>query len=88
MDRLGYDRYGVQGGDFGSLISAAVSRTAPDPTPTGIAVFPGDTTVRRYAERVHNVVHWPEFERGGHYTALQAPGLLAADIRTFFAALT
>ena len=47
MDRLGYDRYGAQGGDFGSLISAAVSRTAPGPMPTGIAVFPGDTTVRR-----------------------------------------
>jgi hypothetical protein len=44
--------------------------------------------VRRYAERVHNVVHWSEFERGGHYAAVQAPDLLADDIRTFFAKLT
>ncbi|SPM00008.1 Epoxide hydrolase [[Actinomadura] parvosata subsp. kistnae] len=57
---------------------------APDPTPTGIAVFPGDTTVRRYAEQVHNVVHWSEPPRGGHYAALQAPDLFAADVRTFF----
>lgn len=59
----------------------------PDSTPTGIAVFPGDTTVRRYAEQVHNVVHWSEFSRGGHYAALQAPDLLAEDVRAFFAGL-
>ncbi|MEV4804782.1 epoxide hydrolase family protein [Nonomuraea sp. NPDC049421] len=61
---------------------------APDPTPTGIAVFPGDTTVRRYAEQVHNVAHWSEFGRGGHYAALQAPDLLADDLRAFFASLS
>ncbi|SEH03308.1 Pimeloyl-ACP methyl ester carboxylesterase [Nonomuraea solani] len=60
---------------------------SPDPTPTGIAVFPGDTTVRRYAEQVHNVVHWSEFPTGGHYAALQAPALLTDDIRTFFTGL-
>ncbi|WP_327582179.1 hypothetical protein OHA25_40445 [Nonomuraea sp. NBC_00507] len=59
----------------------------PDKTPTGIAVFPGDSTVKRYAEQVHNVVHWSEFATGGHYAALQAPALLADDIRAFFAAL-
>ncbi|MET8866769.1 hypothetical protein ABZW11_27830 [Nonomuraea sp. NPDC004580] len=34
------------------------------------------------------MVHWPEFDRGGHYAALQAPGLLADDLRTFFASLS
>ncbi|MFI7226664.1 epoxide hydrolase family protein [Nonomuraea angiospora] len=58
---------------------------APGGTPTGVAVFPGDSTVRRYAERAHDVVHWSEFATGGHYAALQAPELLAGDIRTFFA---
>ncbi|MEV0238111.1 epoxide hydrolase family protein [Nonomuraea sp. NPDC050786] len=60
---------------------------APGKTPTGVAVFPGDSTVRRYAERAHNVVHWSEFPTGGHYAALQAPEVLAADIRAFFAGL-
>ena len=60
---------------------------APGVTPTGVAVFPGDSTVRRYAERAHRVVHWSEFPRGGHYAALQEPSLLADDIRTFFAKL-
>ncbi|MEV0383618.1 epoxide hydrolase family protein [Nonomuraea sp. NPDC050643] len=59
----------------------------PDRTPTGIALFPGDSTVRRYAEQVHHVVHWSEFATGGHYAALQAPELLAGDIRAFFASL-
>ena len=30
MTRLGYERYGAQGGDYGSLISPALGRTAPD----------------------------------------------------------
>ncbi|TMR91209.1 hypothetical protein [Nonomuraea basaltis] len=59
----------------------------PGKTPTGIAVFPGDTTARRYTEQVHNVVHWSEFSVGGHYAALQAPSLLADDIRSFFSGL-
>lgn len=30
MRRLGYDRYGAQGGDFGSVVSPALGRLAPD----------------------------------------------------------
>jgi len=30
MDRLGYDRYGVQGGDVGASVSPEVARVAPD----------------------------------------------------------
>jgi pimeloyl-ACP methyl ester carboxylesterase len=59
----------------------------PGTTPTGVAVFPGDNTVRRYAERAHHVVHWSEPPRGGHYAALQAPDLLADDVRAFFSGL-
>jgi pimeloyl-ACP methyl ester carboxylesterase len=52
--------------------------------PTGMAVFPGDSTVRSFAEREHTIVHWSEFDRGGHFAALQAPDLLTADVREFF----
>jgi pimeloyl-ACP methyl ester carboxylesterase len=52
--------------------------------PLGVAVFPGDSTVRRFAEREHNLVHWSEFDRGGHFAALQAPDLLIGDVRDFF----
>ncbi|WP_026413262.1 epoxide hydrolase family protein [Actinomadura oligospora] len=52
--------------------------------PTGVAVFPGDPGVRRIAEREHNVVHWSEFDRGGHFAAMEAPDLLVTDVRAFF----
>lgn len=52
--------------------------------PTGVAVFPNDLTIRPLAERDHNVVHWTEFSRGGHFAALEAPDLLVGDVREFF----
>ena len=52
--------------------------------PHGVAVFPGDPGVRRIAEREHKVVHWSEFDRGGHFAAMEAPDLLVDDIRSFF----
>ena len=38
-------------------------------------------------DELHNVVHWSEFDRGGHFAALEAPDLLAADLREFFRTL-
>ncbi|MFI9844495.1 epoxide hydrolase family protein [Nonomuraea sp. NPDC051941] len=52
--------------------------------PAGVAVFPGDFGVRSIAERDNNVVHWSEFERGGHFAAMEVPRLLVGDVRTFF----
>ena len=52
--------------------------------PTGLAVFPGDSTARTLAEREHNVTHFVEYTTGGHFAALQTPELLAGDIRAFF----
>jgi pimeloyl-ACP methyl ester carboxylesterase len=54
------------------------------PVPTGVAVFPNDTTIRPLAERDHSIVHWAEFSRGGHFAALEAPDLLIGDVREFF----
>jgi epoxide hydrolase len=52
--------------------------------PAGVAVFPMDITIRSIAEREHNIVHWSEFDRGGHFAAMEAPDLLMADVRDFF----
>lgn len=52
--------------------------------PTGVAIFPTDPAIRRIVEREHNVVHWSEFDRGGHFAAMEAPDLLVRDIRAFF----
>jgi len=52
--------------------------------PTGVAVFAEDVSIRRYAEEANTIVHWSEFDRGGHFAALEAPDLLVADVRAFF----
>jgi epoxide hydrolase len=56
----------------------------PGTTPTGVAVFAEDVAIRRYAERGNNIVHWSEFDRGGHFAAMEAPDLLVGDIHEFF----
>ena len=56
----------------------------PSAVPTGVAVFPMDVTIRPIAEREHNVVRWTEFDRGGHFAAMETPDLLVADVRAFF----
>ena len=57
--------------------------------PTGVAVFADDfKTIRAFAERDNtNIVHWSEFENGGHYASLERPDELTADIRKFFSGL-
>jgi epoxide hydrolase len=52
--------------------------------PTGVAVFAEDISIRRYAEQSNNIVHWSDFDRGGHFAALEAPDLLIGDVREFF----
>jgi epoxide hydrolase len=56
-------------------------------TPTGVAVFAEDYAIRRYGERSNNIVHWSEFDRGGHFAAMEAPDLLVGDVRSFFRGL-
>jgi hypothetical protein len=33
---------------------------------------------------IQGIVHWSEFERGGHFAAMEVPDLLTGDIRKFF----
>ena len=54
------------------------------PAPTGFAVFGADNIARRLMDPEHHIAHWSEFERGGHFPAMEVPELLAGDIRAFF----
>src|SRR5262245_18814723 len=56
----------------------------PSATPMGVAAFAEDVAIRRYGEQGNNIVHWSDFDRGGHFAAMEAPDLLVADIREFF----
>jgi pimeloyl-ACP methyl ester carboxylesterase len=59
----------------------------PSAVPTGVAVFAEDIAIRRYAEQSNRIVHWSEFDRGGHFAALEAPDLFVDDVRAFFRTL-
>jgi epoxide hydrolase len=55
--------------------------------PAGVAVFPKEvfSPPRRWADRVYtDIRRWTEFDRGGHFAALEEPDLLIEDIRAFF----
>ncbi len=62
---------------------------APTTTPTGVAIFAEDfQSIRRFAERDHaNIVSWNRYERGSHFSPVDASDLLAADIRAFYRGL-
>jgi pimeloyl-ACP methyl ester carboxylesterase len=63
----------------------AKERKARNTVPTGVAVFlTQDVTIRRWAERENNIVHWTEFDHGGHFAALEVPEFLVDDMRRFF----
>ncbi|MGH3242154.1 MAG: epoxide hydrolase family protein [Spirillospora sp.] len=59
----------------------------PPVTPTGVAVFAEDVAIRRYAEAANNIVHWSDFDEGGHFAALECSDLLTGDVRAFFRSL-
>ncbi|MFC0842835.1 epoxide hydrolase family protein [Streptomyces noboritoensis] len=58
----------------------------PSAAPTAYAAFPHENFIilRHIAERTNNIVRWTEFDRGGHFAAMEAPDLLVGDIRAFF----
>jgi epoxide hydrolase len=55
-------------------------------TPVGVAVFPKEPwrVPRNWAEARYNIQRWTEMPRGGHFAAMEQPGLLVEDIRAFF----
>ncbi|MET7334233.1 epoxide hydrolase family protein [Nonomuraea sp. NPDC005650] len=78
------DGDGVSGsggaGDWGAAVRGTV--------PTGVLVSKTcDVTIRPWAERDHNIVHWAECDEGGHFFATEQPALFAEDVTTFFAKL-
>jgi microsomal epoxide hydrolase len=54
--------------------------------PTGAAIYPREIIrpPRRWAEASYNITHWREQPRGGHFAAMEQPGLYVEDVRDFF----
>ena len=60
---------------------------APGTAPQGWALFAAQPFVRAMMDPDHEIEHWSEFERGGHFAAMETPDLLVGDVRAFFRAL-
>jgi len=75
--RLYYETF-HPGGGFGPDASSAV--------PLGVAVFLREIApaIRRFAGDDVPIVHWSEFDRGGHFAAMEEPDLFVGDVREFF----
>ena len=55
--------------------------------PTAAIQFAHDIGIRRLAEQANTIVRWTDIEdRGGHFAALEEPGLLIDDVREFLRA--
>jgi pimeloyl-ACP methyl ester carboxylesterase len=69
---------------------ASITPMAPQgkPAPIGFALFPKEINVppRAWVERAigGKLTHWTEMPHGGHFAALEQPGLLVDDVRAFF----
>ncbi|MFI6102164.1 epoxide hydrolase family protein [Lentzea sp. NPDC051213] len=55
--------------------------------PTGFATFAADTGIRSLLDPEHQVAHWTEHDRGGHFPAIEVPDLYVADVRKYFAGI-
>jgi pimeloyl-ACP methyl ester carboxylesterase len=62
-------------------------RLDPVPVPSGVTIFPRDLhrPPRRWVERrFTDLRHWSAAPRGGHFAALEEPGILVEELRAFF----
>jgi microsomal epoxide hydrolase len=74
---------------YESLRSGAVVVPTFRNVPLGVAVFPKEVLYgrRRWIDDQYDIRRWTEFDRGGHFAAMEEPDLLVDDVRAFFRAL-
>jgi epoxide hydrolase len=68
---------------FAAQQDAGETRPPSAGPPTGVAVFAADTTIRDLMDPDRRIAHWSEYDRGGHFAAMEVPDLLTGDIRAF-----
>ncbi|HEX7775099.1 MAG TPA: epoxide hydrolase [Parvibaculum sp.] len=55
--------------------------------PTAVLNFPNEALYtpppRSYAEKAYNVVRWTDAPRGGHFAAMEEPGIFLEDVRAW-----
>ncbi|MGY1635306.1 epoxide hydrolase family protein [Geodermatophilus sp. SYSU D00742] len=72
---------------YWEMAQAPAGRTPAVRVPTGVSLFPHEIfqPPREWAqEQFSDLRLWREHDRGGHFAAMEQPGLLVADVREFF----
>ena len=72
--------------EAGKLMPELMKRKHKRPeVPAAVTMFPHDlvSAPREFAERIFNVQQWTESPKGGHFTAMEQPEMVATDIRKF-----
>ncbi|MEE4545240.1 epoxide hydrolase family protein [Streptomyces sp. V4-01] len=67
-------------------INSIVGRLPTVEVPVGVAQYTHSLflPVKKFAERdLTNIVYWSEYDRGGHFAAMEEPDLFAADLQAF-----
>lgn len=67
---------------------AGLDLLLPSDVPSGWAVFDTHPLMRRVIDPAKAIGHWSEFTEGGHFPAMEAPTLLANDLRAFFTSIS
>jgi hypothetical protein len=80
-----FSRGGVGAARFLSEVAHAdIDWIAPSSVPVGWAVFDAEPIVRRFMDPDHTIAYWADHPEGGHFPAVEVPGLLVDDLRAFF----
>ena len=55
--------------------------------PQGFVAFGDEPLIRRILDPEEGLPYWNEHPRGGHFPAMEVPGLLVDDLRAFFGSI-
>jgi pimeloyl-ACP methyl ester carboxylesterase len=56
----------------------------PNGPPMGVSVFAADSSIRSIVDPAGAAASWTEYDRGGHFPAMETPDLLVGELRGFF----
>ncbi|MGH8877111.1 MAG: epoxide hydrolase family protein [Stackebrandtia sp.] len=57
---------------------------APAGPPQGVAVYAADNSIRSLVDPQGAVDSWTEYDTGGHFPAMETPGVMVDELRSFF----
>ena len=72
---------------FAEFVRRSGGRAAianPQAPPQGVAVFAADNSIRSLLDPENQLASWTEYDRGGHFPAMETPDLLVGELRKFF----